>query len=112
MHMYIKAFHITIKFCNMYIHAGAVDYAMFSHDPSDHDLWVSTPEDQFPDPSVDPDGFMVYCGESLPRLTAYLWLVTREMIEKREKLKPIAMHKPFISKLVKIIGKELYVTSN
>jgi hypothetical protein len=78
---------------------------MFILDPFDHDLWVSTPEDQFPDPSLDPDGFMVYCGESHPRLTAYLWLVTREMIEKGEELKPIATHEPFICKLVKVIVK-------
>ena len=66
-------------------------------------IWISTPEDQFPDPTLDPDGFMVYCGESLPRLTTYLWLVTREMVEKGEELKPIAKHEPFIfSKLVKL----------
>ena len=76
---------------------GVEGGAESSHDPSD--LWVSTPEDQFPDPTLDPEGFMVYCGESFPRLTAYLWLVTREMIEKGEELKPIAVHEPFICKL-------------
>ena len=75
---------------------GTVDYMMSSRDLPD--LWVSTPEDQFPDPTLDPEGFMVYCGESFPRLTAYLWLVTREMVEKGEELKPIAVHEPFICK--------------
>ena len=81
---------------------GRVDYdgdfmslAMSNPDPPD--LWLSTPDDQFPDPKVDLDGFMVYCGESYPRLTSYLWLVTREMVEKGVELKPIAMHEPFFS---------------
>ena len=68
--------------------------AMSNHDPPD--LWVSTPDDQFPDPNVDVDGFMAYCGETFNRLTSYLWLVTREMVEKGEELKPIAVHEPFI----------------
>ena len=82
-------------------HLGGVDYdddfmnrAMSNHDPPD--LWISTPNDQFPDPKVDVEGFMVYCGESFHRLTAYLWLVTREMIEKGVELKPIAVHEPFL----------------
>ena len=66
-------------------------------------LLPATPDDQFPDPTLDPEGFMVYCGESFPRLTTYLWLITREMVEKGEELKPIAKHEPFIfSKLVKL----------
>lgn len=68
--------------------------AMTNYDP--HDLWISTPDDQFPDPKVDFDGFLTYCGESFPRLTTYLWIVTREMVEKGEELKPLAMHEPFL----------------
>ena len=67
------------------------------------DIQISTPDDQFPDPNLDADGFMIYCGESFPRLTTSLWLVTREMVEKGEELKPIAIHEPFISrKLVRL----------
>ena len=78
--------------------------AMSNHDPPD--LWISTPDDQFPDPNLDAEGFMIYCGESFPRLTTSLWLVTREMVEKGEELKPIAIHEPFIfSKLVKLFKK-------
>ena len=102
---------------------GGVDYdddfmsrAMSSRDPPD--LWISTPDDQFPDPNLDAEGFMVYCGESFPRLTTYLWLVTREMVEKGEELKPIAIHEPFISrKLVRLTSmikklRSLYTASD
>ena len=82
-------------------HSGGVDYdtsdflsrAGSSLDPQG--LWISTPEDQFPDPKFDLDGFMIYCGESFGRLTAYLWLVTREMIESGAEIQPIATHEPF-----------------
>ena len=74
-----------------------------NHDPPD--LWISTPDDQFPDPKLDVDGFMRYCGESYDRLMAYLWLVTREMIESGVEIKPIAMHEPFIfSKSLEFYG--------
>ena len=95
--------HIIVKSALLLLFylSGVVDYddgfmsrAMSSHDPPD--LWLSTPDDQFPDPNLDLEGFMTYCGESFPRLTAYLWLVTREMVEKGEELKPIAMHEPFV----------------
>lgn len=78
-----------------------MSHSLSSFDPPD--LWISTPDDQFPDPKLDVDSFMIYCGESFPRLTSYLWLVTREMIEKGEELKPLAIHEPFMfSKLVNI----------
>ena len=59
-------------------------------------LWVSTPEDQFPNPHSDLEGFLSYCGENMEHLTASLWLVTREMVEKGEEIKPLATHKPFL----------------
>ena len=80
---------------------GGVNYDMdfmkqmkMNHDPPN--LWVSTPEDQFPDPKFDVDGFIVYCGETYGRLTAYLWLITREMIERGAEIQPIAVHEPFL----------------
>ena len=88
-----------------FLPAGGMDYDndFIFHMMSPTNLWISTPEDQFPDPRLDPEGFMVYCGESFPRLTAYLWLVTREMVEKGEELKPIAVHEPFVfGKFVKL----------
>ena len=95
--------------CNsVYSHTciGSTDYvnrAIKNRDPPD--LRISTPDDQFPDPKLDVDGFMRYCGESYSRLTAYLWLVTREMIESGVEIKPIGMHEPFIlSKSVSIYG--------
>ena len=85
----------------MYLHIGSPDQydIMKNYDPQD--LWISTPDDQFPDPKLDVDGFIRYCGDSYGRLTAYLWLVTREMIESGVEIKPIAMHEPYIfSKLL------------
>ena len=80
---------------------GEVDYeedfmdrVMKNRDPPD--LWISTPSDQFPDPKLDVDGFMRYCGESYGRLSAYLWLVTRRMIETGAEIGPIAIHEPVI----------------
>ena len=88
----------------MYIHCSVtagMDYdydymhrAMTNRDPPG--LWISTPQDQFPDPKYDLDGFLNYCGESFGRLTAYVWLVTREMIEGGTEIKPIAIHEPFL----------------
>ena len=88
-------------FIELCTHIGSTDYdddfmdrVMKNYDPPD--LWISTPSDQFPDPKLDVDGFMRYCGESYNQLTAYLWLVTREMIESGVEIKPIAKHEPFI----------------
>lgn len=83
------------------VHVGSVDYSvdfmdrvMSNRDPPG--LWESTPDDPFPDPEIDVDGFMVYCGESYGRLSAFLWLVTREMIERGVEIKPLAVHEPFL----------------
>ena len=80
---------------------GVVDYdddymhrGLTNHDPAG--LWISTPQDQFPDPNFDLDGFMKYCGASFSSLTTYVWLVTREMIEGGAVIKPIAIHEPFL----------------
>ena len=59
-------------------------------------LWKSTPEDTFPDPRVDLEGFMAYCGKGIDQVTAALWLVTREMVEAGVEIKPLATHKPFL----------------
>ena len=59
-------------------------------------LWDSTPQDPFPNPHTDFDGFLAYCGESMAGLTTSLWLVTREMVERGMEIKPLAIHKPFL----------------
>ena len=54
-------------------------------------LWVSTPEDSFPNPDEDLVGFVEYCGHTLQEVS-----VTRKMVESGEELKPIAVELPFI----------------
>ena len=71
-----------------------IQHAMDMQDPPE--LWTSTPEDPFPDPDTDAAGFLEYCGESVDRLTGYIWFVTKEMIERGVKLKPLAKHDPYI----------------
>ena len=61
------------------------------------DIWLSTPEDPFPDPDTDVTSFVEYCGQSIDQLASYVWLFTKEMIERGEELKPLAKHEPFVS---------------
>ena len=51
-------------------------------------------------------GFVEYCGHSLQEVSVHVYLVTREMVESGEELKPIAVELPFVfSKSVsKILG--------
>ena len=59
-------------------------------------LWVSTATDPFPDPTTDMDAFLRYCGYSREHLTALLYLVTREMLDGEETLRPLVTHDPFV----------------
>ena len=63
--------------------------------PEPDDLWSSTPEDQFPDPDDDLEGFLHYCNHTMEELSASVYLLTREMIEEGE-VKPMVMERPFV----------------
>ncbi len=62
---------------------------------SSDDLWISTPEDSFPNPDDDLDSFLHYCDHTLEELSVHVYLLTREIIEEGE-VKPIMTEKPFV----------------
>ena len=58
-------------------------------------LWDSTPTDRFPDPTTQLDAFLHYCNHSREHLTAFLYLITPEMVEGGD-VRPLITHGPFV----------------
>ena len=58
-------------------------------------LWEQNDVEIFPDPHTHLEEFLVYCGHTIEQMTAYLYLVTRELAEGGD-IRPLAQHKPYI----------------
>jgi len=76
--------------------------------PSVADLWVSTPNDPFPDPDKDYAGFLDYCSEVNDVSTVSLYFLTRDMIESGLEIKPLVIEMPIVvSKLGTLITRKI-----
>ena len=56
------------------------------------DLWAPG---SYPDPSSDLEGFLLDCGHSMDELSAYVYFLTRDVIESGE-VRPVEGYKPYV----------------
>ena len=80
--------HIVVDYSSDFIQQSLKIY-----DPPG--LWDSTPTDRFPDPTTQLDAFLHYCNHSREHLTAFLYLITPEMVEGGD-VRPLITHGPFV----------------
>ena len=60
------------------------------------DLWVSMPGDTFPDPWNETEAFIEdYCGYPMDSITAHMYFVTPQLIEKGD-IRPLYSFKPYV----------------